>query len=183
MLIGAECERHTGLHLTQETLRVEILDDDGRASPPGAEGNDVITALYNYGMPFVRYANGDRAVSGCGGGCACGRGLPLLKQVTGRHLDVLRTPDGRRIAGVFFPHLMKDFAAVARFQVVQERIDRVELRVVFASPLAPAERRRLETRVREALGPAVRFDLSEVTQIPLTPAGKLRVVVSPGPAH
>jgi phenylacetate-CoA ligase len=178
MLIGAECERHSGLHMTQENLRVEVLDDDGRPTAPGEEGNVVITDLYNYGMPFVRYANGDRAVAGCGGNCACGRGLALLKRVTGRRLDVLRTPDGRRIAGEFFPHLMKDFAAVARFQVVQERIDRVELRVVCASTIAPAERRHLEARVCETLGPAVRFDLTVVADIPLTAAGKLRVVVS-----
>jgi hypothetical protein len=68
---------------------------------------------------------------------------------------------------------------------VQERIDCVELRVVYASPIAPAERRHLEASVREALGPAVRFDLTEVTEIPLTPAGKLSVVVShvPPDAH
>jgi phenylacetate-CoA ligase len=182
MLIGAECERHAGLHLTQENLRVEVLDDDGRPSAPGAEGNVVITDLYNYGMPFVRYANGDRAIAGGEGACACGRGLALLRQVTGRRLDVLRTPDGRRIAGEFFPHLMKDYPAVARFQVVQEWIDHVDIRVVFGSPMGPAERRHLEGRVREALGPAVRFKLMEVAEIPLTAAGKLRVVVSHVPA-
>ncbi|MDB5322679.1 MAG: CapK related-protein [Phycisphaerales bacterium] len=178
MLIGAECDRHTGLHLTQENMRVEVLDDDGWPTAPGAEGNVVITDLYNYGMPFIRYANGDRAIASGAGMCACGRGLALLKQVTGRRLDMLRTPDGRRIAGEFFPHLMKDFAAVARFQVVQERIDRVELRVVLMSPLGPAERRHLEGRVRDTLGPAIRFNLTEVTEIPLTAAGKLRVVIS-----
>jgi phenylacetate-CoA ligase len=133
-------------------------------------------------MPFVRYANGDRAIAGGEVACACGRGLALLKQVTGRRLDVLRTPDGRRIAGEFFPHLMKDYPAVARFQVVQERIDRVDVRVVFAFPIGPAERRHLEGRVREALGPAVRFKLMEVAEIPLTAAGKLRVVVSHVPS-
>jgi phenylacetate-CoA ligase len=185
MLIGAECERHAGLHLTQENLRVEVLDDDGRPTAAGAEGNVVITDLYNYGMPFVRYANGDRAIAGGAADerCACGRGLAMLRQVTGRRLDVLRTPDGRRIAGEFFPHLLKDFAAVARYQVVQERIDRVELRVVYGgAPMAPAERRHLEGQVRAALGPAVRFEVIEVAEIPLTAAGKLRVVVSHLPA-
>src|SRR5258706_3988076 len=122
MLCGVECDRHTGLHLTQETLRVEILDDDGRATPPGAEGNVVITDLYNYGMPFVRYANGDRAVAGCGGGCACGRGLPPLKQVNSLRPHVLRTPHGRRLAREFFPHLIKDLAAVAPGQDDPARI-------------------------------------------------------------
>src|SRR6185437_4278751 len=72
MLIGAECDRHRGLHLTAENLLVEVLDDDGQPTPPGEEGDVVITDLYNYGMPFVRYANGDRGVAGFEG-CACGR--------------------------------------------------------------------------------------------------------------
>src|SRR5207249_9066595 len=37
MLIGAECDRHEGLHLTTENLLVEVLDDDGRPTPEGAE--------------------------------------------------------------------------------------------------------------------------------------------------
>jgi len=85
--------------------------------------------------------------------------IPLLKQVTGRRLTCCGTPHGRLMPASFFPHLMKTIPPFARFQVVQERIDRVEVRVVFASPLGPAERRHLEGRVREALGPAVRFNL------------------------
>src|SRR5690606_25431630 len=108
MLIAAECDRHEGLHLTSEHLLVEILDEDGRPTPAGEAGNVVITDLYNFGMPFIRYANGDRAIAGWSK-CSCGRGLPLLRQVTGRRLDVLHSPDGRRIPGEFFPHCLKDF--------------------------------------------------------------------------
>src|SRR5262249_25984262 len=109
MLIGAECDRHDGLHLTTENLLVEVLDDEGRPAPAGAEGNAVVTDLTNAGMPFLRYVNGDRAVAGFGA-CPCGRGLPLLRKVVGRRLDVLHTPDGRRAPGELFPHLLKDFA-------------------------------------------------------------------------
>src|SRR4029077_12302961 len=108
MLIGAECDRHAGLHLSMENLLVEILDDDGSPTPAGQEGNVVITDLFNYGMPFVRYVNGDRAVAGFDL-CPCGRGLPLLKKVVGRQLDVLETLDGRKVPGEFFPHLLKEF--------------------------------------------------------------------------
>src|SRR5207253_1358560 len=108
MLIAAECDRHAGLHVTADNLVVEVLDDDGRPTPGGEEGNVVVTDLFNYGMPFIRHVIGDRAVAGWGT-CPCGRGLPLLKKVTGRRLDILRTPDGRQIPGEFFPHLLKDF--------------------------------------------------------------------------
>lgn len=177
MLIGAECERHEGLHLTAEHLLVEILDDNGKPTPSGQEGNVVITDLHNFGMPFIRYFNGDRALAGWGA-CSCGRGLPLLKQVVGRRADVLETPDGRRVAGVFFPHLLRTFGCVRRFQAIQHELHHVELRVVLRKPLEARDRADLLRQVTDVLGPQVRFDLIEVNEIPLSAAGKHQVVVN-----
>lgn len=176
-LIAAECEKREGLHLTMEHYLFEVLDDEGRPTPPGQEGNVVLTDLFNYGMPFIRYANGDRAVAGWET-CSCGRGLPLLKGVTGRQLDIIKTPDGRLVPGEFFPHLLKEFPAVKRFQVVQEGLDRVQLRVVLKGDWNAGERDLLEREIRGVLGPAVHFDLLPVEEIDLTPTGKFRVVVS-----
>jgi phenylacetate-CoA ligase len=177
MLIGGECDRHTGLHLTSEHLWVEVVDEAGRPAQDGTEGDVVITDLYNYGMPFIRYATGDRAVAGWGT-CSCGRGLPLLKKVVGRRLDMLHTPDGRHVPGEFFPHLVKDFPAVRRFQVVQDAPDHVQLRLVTSPAWNEQARRRLEQQVRDTIGAAVQFEMLVVDDIPLTAAGKQRVVVN-----
>jgi phenylacetate-CoA ligase len=176
MLIGSECERHDGLHLTSEHLVVEILDDDGRPAADGTEGDVVITDLHNYGMPFIRYANGDRAVAGFSD-CLCGRGLPLLKKVVGRRLDVLQATGGRSIPGEFFPHLVKDFPAIRRFQVIQDRPDRVRF-ALRAEGFAERDRIAFERLVRGAMGSDVRVDFEPVEQIALTAAGKLQVVVN-----
>jgi phenylacetate-CoA ligase len=177
MLIGGECSKHSGLHLTMENLLVEILDDDGQPTAAGEEGNVVITDLTNYGMPFIRYANGDRAVAGLVS-CECGRGLPLLAQVVGRRLDTLRTPDGRMVPGEFFPHFLKDFAIVRRFQVIQHTLDDVELKVVRCGSWGAGEREGIISEIQSYLGNGVQFRMSEVDEIPLTAAGKLRVVIS-----
>lgn len=176
MLIGAECSRHSGLHLSMENLLVEILNDDGAPTPHGEEGNVVVTDLFNYGMPFVRYVNGDRAVAGFDM-CECGRGLPLLKKVVGRQLDTLDTPDGRKIPGEFFPHLIKEFPAVRRFQVVQEKLDVITLNLVVDGGLTLAEREQMLTEVRKCTGTHVDVRLQLVDDIPLTKTGKLKVVV------
>ena len=177
MLIGAECEKHSGLHLSMENLLVEILNDDGTPTEPGQVGNIVITDLFNYGMPFVRYVNGDQAVAGFET-CSCGRGLPLLRQVVGRQLDTLDTPDGRKIPGEFFPHLIKDFPAIRRFQVVQETVCEITLMlVVDGGNLTLPDRERLLNQIHECTGTAVDINLQLVDDIPLTKAGKLKVVV------
>jgi phenylacetate-CoA ligase len=177
MLIGAECDRHNGMHLSMEYLLVEVLDATGQPTPAGQEGDLVITDLFNYGMPFIRYATGDRAVAGLDN-CPCGRGLPLLKKVSGRQLDMLRTPDGRLIPGEFFPHLVKDYRAIRRFQVIQEQPDLISLRLVTDAHWNAETSRHLESLVRETLGPMMRFEVQLVTDIPLTAIGKHRVVIN-----
>lgn len=177
MLIGAECDKHSGLHLSMENLLVEILDDDGSPTPAGQEGNVVITDLFNYGMPFIRYVNGDRAIAGFEM-CSCGRGLPLLRKVVGRQLDTLETPDGRKIPGEFFPHLLKEFPAIRRFQVVQQRVEEITLKLVVEGGLSLAERERLLAEIRNCTGDVVSIQLQFVDDIPLTKAGKLKVVVN-----
>jgi phenylacetate-CoA ligase len=176
MLIGAECELHCGLHVSMENLLVEVVDDDGRPTPPGEEGNVVVTDLFNYGMPFIRYVNGDRAVVRSES-CPCGRGLTLLQKVTGRRLDVLDTPSGRKIPGEFFPHLIKEFPAVRRFQVVQEQAEAITVKLVTDGGFTLADRQLLRDEIRRATGGDVEVDLQFVSDIPLTRAGKHNVVV------
>ncbi|HRP06991.1 MAG TPA: hypothetical protein PLL69_00755 [Gemmatimonadales bacterium] len=176
MLIGAECECHAGLHLTAEHLIVEVVDDDGHAVAPGTEGDVAITDLTNFGMPFVRYRNGDRAVA-AEGACACGRNLPMLARVTGRRLDVLTTPDGRRLPGEFFPHIVKDFASVERFQVEQSEPEYVTLRLV-APEWTDEEETRIRREIAAVAGGALQVRIELVERIPLSGAGKLKVVVN-----
>ena len=177
MLMGGECDRHEGLHLTTEQLLIEVLDDEGRPTPDGEEGNVVVTDLYNYGMPFIRYINNDRAIAGFGN-CSCGRGLPLLKKVVGRRLDMLRTPDGRLVPGEFFPHLMKDFAAVRQFQVIQEQPDLIRLSIVLKSEWTEQDQQKLDHEVRKIIGHVIRFEVCPTEEIPLTAAGKLQIVIN-----
>lgn len=176
MLIGAECPEHHGLHLSMENLIVEIVDDNGQPTPAGEAGNVVVTDLFNYGMPFIRYVTGDRAVAGFDM-CPCGRGLPLLKKVVGRQLDMLELANGRLIPGEFFPHLMKDFPAIRRFQVEQQSAGRIVIRLMTAGGLTVSERERLLSEVRQCAGANVEIELELVSEIPLTAAGKHRVVV------
>jgi len=175
MLIASECSAHDGLHLSAEHLLVEILDADGSPVQAGEEGSVVITDLTNRGMPFIRYANGDRAIAG-GAPCPCGRGLPLLAKIAGRQLDILHTPDGGRLPGEFFPHLLKELASVHRFQVIQEQTQSVALRLV--APAWSAADEAWLRRELAAVAPSLALSVELVQDIPLTAAGKLQVVVN-----
>jgi phenylacetate-CoA ligase len=82
------------------------------------------------------------------------------------------------VPGEFFPHYLKDFPVVRRFQVIQNSPQAVELKVVCGGPWRPGDRESITNEIESLLGEQVEFQLSEVNEIPLTSAGKLRVVVS-----
>ena len=176
MLIAAECEQRHGLHVNADHLVVELRTPHGPASE-GQHGDVVITDLFNFGMPFVRYANGDMATASTGR-CACGRGLPLLTRIDGRVLDAIRTPAGHVLPGEFFPHMLKDVAGLQRFQLVQRRLDRLDLSIVRGAGFDDTSMEYIRREVNKVLGDSVQLDCHFVDDIPLTRSGKLRVTVS-----
>ena len=105
MLIATECDVHDGLHQSMENLIVEVVvTEDGRERParPGEVGEVVITDLHNFGMPFLRYKNGDLAQQGDGKPCTCGRNLLRMGPIEGRVTETLRDAQGRRVSGLVF---------------------------------------------------------------------------------
>ena len=176
-LIAAECGQHSGLHVTSENLIVEIVDDLGQPCRPGQEGQVLVTDLFNTAMPFVRYAIGDRAVAATKS-CPCGRGLPLLEKIVGRQIDILKLPDGRNLPGAFFPHLIKDFNAIRRFQVVQTREDCLRLQIVVDDGWNEEQHQILRDRIKSGMGDSSRLEIQRVDRIELTAAGKRRVVIA-----
>jgi len=127
--IASECSAHQGLHVSMEDLVLEILDSEGRPVPPGAEGRIAITNLHNYGMPFIRYDNGDTG-SIMPNTCPCGRGLPLLHILVGRTSEYLVTADGRHVEAMDLHIEGLLPAGVVQYQLVQESIDHFVLNIV-----------------------------------------------------
>jgi phenylacetate-CoA ligase len=175
MLLASECGRRNGLHVNADHLVLETVDATGRPVH-GASGDVAITDLHNYGMPFVRYVNGDRATYSSGS-CPCGRGLPLLGSVEGRILDLITTPDGRQIPGEYFVHVMLEWPQVRQWRLVQTGPDTADFLMVLKTPLTAAEQEALHRRTTSGLGDALRVRLVFVEELPPTRSDKRRLTV------
>ena len=176
MLIAAECEHRNGLHVNADHLNVELgaPAENGNADGPR---DIVITDLHNYGMPLMRYGNGDMATRG-DGTCACGRGLPLLASVDGRKLDLIRTKTGHVLPGEFFPHMFKDIAGVRFFQVIQRNLDSIQIRIVANDNFTTDEESHVRMEVSKVLGNDTAIEICLVEKIDPTKGGKSRVTIS-----
>ena len=53
------CLAHEGMHLRENHVIAEIIDDAGRPLPPGEVGELVITTIGMEAMPLIRYRTGD----------------------------------------------------------------------------------------------------------------------------
>ena len=170
MSIAAECEVHNGLHIHADNLVVETRSHGNGPS------EFMITDLHNYGMPFIRYEIGDLGILS-DKRCPCGRGLPLIRQVEGRILDVLRTQDGRTVPGEFFPHLLKEVGEVREFQVRQKSLEEIDLSLVLARPLSEGSATYLHREIKAIFGNSTRVTVRPVEMISRLPSGKHKVAI------
>ena len=124
-----ECDVHKGLHIDMIRSITEVVDGDGNQLEGGKEGKIIATSLYNYAMPFLRYDTGDLGILS-GVRCDCGRDTPLLEKIIGRVSDYIYTPGGTKIHGEFFSHIFWEFSWVKQFQIIQNELDKVVVRIV-----------------------------------------------------
>ena len=81
---GVDCAAHTGYHLREHELLVEVIDPVcAEPVAPGESGEVVFTTLNRRGMPLIRYRTGDRSRP-LPGTCACGSVLARLDRIAGR---------------------------------------------------------------------------------------------------
>lgn len=188
MLIGSECEVHDGLHTSMENMIVELVvrEPDGTTRParPGETGEVVVTDLHNLACPMIRYVNGDLAVARDATPCPCGRGLTRIGPVEGRITETLLDAAGRPVGGLVFNILFGIVGAAARsFQVIQRGDRSITFKVVpFTGDRLPERETRLLHDTAHRYLPGVPFAIEVVDDIPLTPAGKRRVVVVEKPS-
>lgn len=175
--IAHECERGR-LHLMSENLIVEILDADGR---PSREGELVVTDLYNFATPMIRYRVGDFGVW-AQSPCECGRGLPSLERVYGRAYDFVRTPEGRMFhpeAVIYVFEMMKERGMpIRQFQVEQTELHKLVVRVVVRDGFDAAAEQQITSLLREYLRTQFQVEIERVPAIAREKSGKLRLVKS-----
>lgn len=144
------CQAHRGMHLRENHVIAEIVDEAGRVLPPGAYGELVITTIGMEAMPLIRYRTGDftRILAEP---CPCGSQTLRLDRLH-------RSPGGTEMTRL-------DNALFSLPQVVDFRASRrengMDLKVLTNCPLEEAQLRRQVQKVLPGL--EVSFTAEQVT--------------------
>ena len=183
--LAFECNEHSGLHILTDSGVMEFVDDDGEPVAPGEIGEIVVTGLYNYAMPLIRYNVGDLGTL-ADGKCSCGRSWPLIKSIEGRSNDVIVMPSGRKIYPSFFllgieNEIEENPFCISQYQMIQEKRNRIILKLVPGKEFD----QRVVSRIKQnfqnlfiRLDEDIHVDLRCVEKIPLERTGKRRKVIS-----
>lgn len=181
-----QCEKRNGYHIDADSIIIEFVDSDGDKVAPGETGIVVCTSLFNYAMPFIRYAVGDIGKAAQEQNCSCGRTFPLMEVVEGREGDIITLANGRAISSFAFIAAMYQlgfYDKIEKFRIVQksQSLFRVLIKMNNSSVnarTAEGELLRLFRRVFDVGQSEVSFEIEFVGDIPPESSGKFGIVVS-----
>jgi putative adenylate-forming enzyme len=180
--IAAECEQHRGMHLFEDLVIPEVVDDEYRPVAPGTTGSRLlVTVLFSRTLPLIRYELTER-VQLAPQACPCGRPFRLLAEIEGRTDDVIELPGlaGGNISvhpNVF--HRALDLLNASGWQVRQESDG---VRILIQAPSLQVDSQAIELSVAQSLAAAGaspgQVRVEAVAEIPAGASGKRPLVVA-----
>jgi phenylacetate-CoA ligase len=174
--IAFQCKENSVYHIISDSVIIEFVKD-GINVEDGENGEMVVTSLFNYTMPLIRYNIGDIG-SFTKEKCNCGRGLPIIKSIEGRTDDFLILPSGTKISPRAI-NVIENISGVSRYKTVQETKNRIVVHLVKGTNFSQKTINEIKKHIKVGcFGEDVEVEVKIVKEIPLEKRGKLRAVVS-----
>jgi len=148
-----------------------VIDADGKQITEGT-GRIIATGLHNTALPFIRYDTGDYGTISIKPD-----GTHVLTEIIGRQEEMLRTPEGKIIHGVFFGYVFRALNDISNYQVIQEDLYNLTIKLVTEKDFDMSQMK----TIREYVGnrsKAWKLHFEFVDEIDTSEAGKYRYVFS-----
>lgn len=175
-VIAHECPECKTFHINTSSYYVELLalDSDNPASD-GEIGRIVITDLFSYGMPLIRYDIGDLAIKSSYN-CSCGRISPTFKHILGRQVENVTDQNGNYVSWVAINDAMWPYSDVEQFLFVQ--LDKTKYKMQLKVKEECNSVQNIENDFRALLGDDIDFTIEFVDDIPPLKSGKRPYIIN-----
>ena len=135
--VALSCKKNK-LHIINDNVIINVVDDDGNEIVDNGTGNLLITSLNNTAMPLIKYVSGDRAEVIKNYKCDCGRCGDVIKLSSGRVTDYVKIGDDRIISSCVFYLAVGEMNIIyknliTQFQVVEKNSEEYVLKLVVSS--------------------------------------------------
>ncbi len=166
----------TTMTLNLATMIVEILKlDSDEPAEEGELGRIVITDLFNYAFPMIRYDLGDTAKIG-----EIRDGIiTKISDLGGRKTDFIRKTNGERIhLWNCMPLIIYHNLMIKQWQFIQESATEYTLNLIPAEPLSPDFIKEAESEFKKLLGQDAIITIVIKDEIPILTSGKRKAIIS-----
>lgn len=153
---------------------VEIVDEQGNNVPDGTIGRIVVTDLFNYAMPMIRYDTGDIGaiqtfeINGRKKRCIC--------DFSGRRVDVIFDTDGNALSPHSITNSMWSFTDITQFQVIQTDKNKYTLKLNVDGVFNREDE--VVDELQSILGQNALIQIEKVDEIPVLSSGKRRYIIN-----
>lgn len=174
-VLAYSCPHCGRIHPLSDHVHLEVLNPvlvDGRR-----QGEIAVTTFLHHSAPLIRYRLGDIAQLN-DTVTHCPLGESTIEAIAGRTHDRIHTPDGGTVHGEYFTHVMDHIQGVERFQVVQERLDSLTIRVVTNPDWTPDSETAIRAGVARRFGDDVDLRIERLAELAREASGKFRWIVS-----
>ena len=166
--IGVCCPEGN-LHVDEDTVICEVINKD-----ENGVGDLLITNLYSFDQPLIRYKIGDR-VKVSDRKCPCGRETKIIEYIEGRENESIELPDGRELP-VTIMYISRIAENIKSYQLIYHRTNwTMELRYIPVDPEMPIREKSILEYFQSTFGLNVVF--REVKSIEYTPGGKFKKLI------
>jgi phenylacetate-CoA ligase len=156
---------------------VELLKlSSDEEAPIGSLGRIVITDLFNYAMPFIRYDTEDLGVMEISKKNETNK-KRVIKRIEGRKLDMIKDFKGNFISPHVVDYAVRNFKFVKQFQLIQESKTCYLLKVIQIFEREENENELINS-LKKFLGEGASIKIRFVNTIPLLKSGKHKMVIN-----
>lgn len=173
-MLAVECNENKEFHLNTASYIIELLKmDSDEPAAYGELGRIVITDLYNYAMPLLRYDTGDVAI--CKREAECSLKTQTLESIAGRKVDFIYNTDGIPMS----PHTITNglwyFSKLHQFQLIQK--GKREYKFIVNDPKVVYKDNEFIKTCKSILGENAQIEIERVDDIPVLASGKFKYLV------
>lgn len=170
ILAQQETNGTSGFKINWASFHIEILNlESDTPVNPGEKGRIVVTDLFNYAMPMIRYDTGDI------GAMDSQSSPPTLKSVEGRQTEVIYNTKGDMVSS-FIMTDMVHYKAVDQMQLIQESAKAYTIKV--NGDMTDNLKKQLIIDFKRFLGNDADIDIIHVNEIPLLDSGKRKATIN-----
>lgn len=172
-------QQHVGdmtraFYLNHASYIFEVLKlDSDEVAEPGELGRIVLTDLFNYSFPIIRYDTGDLAVMSED---YDEHGYKYFKQLYGRRLDLVYNTSGTPVSPMVLSRVLKNFEEIIQWQFIQKTKDKYIIKITTQTNVFnhPTE---LIQDLQSYFGQNAEIIVQNVMEIPVLNSGKRKPVI------